>query len=143
MMKFRKSSRALVLTKENKILLIKRTKEGKEPYYVTPGGGIEKEESSQEALIRELAEETGSVVDKIKFLFHLDDVDMKNSVDFYLVQEIERKMPTGTEWFYSNEKNKYELYEATIEELSSLNLKPDMVVSALYHALKKELYNEE
>ena len=64
MIEFRKSSRALVLTKENKILFIKRIKIGQEPYYVTPGGGIEENENSLEALKRELLEETGAVAGK-------------------------------------------------------------------------------
>ncbi|MBQ3035123.1 MAG: NUDIX hydrolase, partial [Alphaproteobacteria bacterium] len=98
MIEFRKSSRALVLTKENKILFIKRIKIGQEPYYVTPGGGIEENENSLEALKRELLEETGSQVAEISFLFHLDDVDMRNSVDFYIAKEVSRGTPSGSEW---------------------------------------------
>lgn len=139
MHKFRPSARALILTKENKILLLKRSKKGLKPYYVTPGGGIEENESSLQALIRELKEETGSSVTDICFLFHLDDVDKKNSVDFYLVKEVSRAVPTGIEWQQSTEENKYELYEADIEELSDLNLKPDVVKKALINALAKRI----
>lgn len=139
MIEFRKSSRALVLTKENKILFIKRIKIGQEPYYVTPGGGIEENENSLEALKRELLEETGSQVAEISFLFHLDDVDMRNSVDFYIAKEVSRGIPSGSEWALSNEQNKYELYEASIEELDKMNIKPKIVKKALINALKKEL----
>lgn len=139
MIEFRKSSRALVLTKENKILFIKRIKIGQEPYYVTPGGGIEENENSLEALKRELLEETGSQVAEISFLFHLDDVDMRNSVDFYIAKEVSRGIPSGSEWVLSNEQNKYELYEASIEELDKMNIKPKIVKKALINALKKEL----
>lgn len=139
MIEFRKSSRALVLTKENKILFIKRIKIGQEPYYVTPGGGIEENENSLEALKRELLEETGSQVAEISFLFHLDDVDMRNSVDFYIAKEVLRGIPSGSEWVLSNEQNKYELYEASIEELDKMNIKPKIVKKALINALKKEL----
>ena len=139
MIEFRKSSRALVLTKENKILFIKRIKIGQEPYYVTPGGGIEENENSLEALKRELLEETGSQVAEISFLFHLDDVDMRNSVDFYIAKEVSRGTPSGSEWELSNEQNKYELYEASIEELDKMNIKPKIVKKALINALKKEL----
>lgn len=139
MIEFRKSSRALVLTKENKILFIKRIKIGQEPYYVTPGGGIEENENSIEALKRELLEETGSQVAEISFLFHLDDVDMRNSVDFYIAKEVSRGIPSGSEWVLSNEQNKYELYEASIEELDKMNIKPKIVKKALINALKKEL----
>lgn len=136
---FRSSARAIVLTKENKILLIKRTKKGMAPYYVTPGGGIEQNEDSITALKRELQEETGSHVSNIRFLFHLDDWDMSNSVDFYICNETSRNNPTGNEWIRSNEDNKYELYETTFEELSTLNLKPKIAMNALINALGKEL----
>ena len=124
MIEFRKSSRALVLTKENKILFIKRIKIGQEPYYVTPGGGIEENENSLEALKRELLEETGSQVAEISFLFHLDDVDMRNSVDFYIAKEVSRGTPSGSEWVLSNEQNKQstKTYESQIMQYSEENI---------------------
>lgn len=140
MQQFRHSARALVLTKEGKILLIKRIKEGVDPYYVTPGGGIEENETSIDAVKRELKEETGSLVSDISFLFHLDDVDMNNSVDFYICKEVSRGVPTGSEWARSTEKNKYELYEANISELSDLNLKPEITKKALIKAIKKRTF---
>jgi 8-oxo-dGTP diphosphatase len=45
-----------IIIKEGKILLIRRVKEGRE-YFVFPGGGVEDNESVEEALVRELKEE--------------------------------------------------------------------------------------
>jgi 8-oxo-dGTP pyrophosphatase MutT (NUDIX family) len=46
-----------VIIRDDKILLIHRIKNDEE-YYVTPGGGVEEGESIQEALKREIKEET-------------------------------------------------------------------------------------
>lgn len=46
-----------IIHKENKILLIHRKKNGSE-YWVLPGGGVENRESLEEALKREVFEET-------------------------------------------------------------------------------------
>ena len=93
----RKSARAIIITKENKLLVMKRTKPDG-VYYVTIGGGIEDSETSEQALLRELKEESGSIVDKPVFAFHFDDLERQNSVDFYGCKEIDRAKPTGTEW---------------------------------------------
>ena len=48
---------AAIILDRNRILLMHRIKEGKE-YYVLPGGTIEKGESPEETVIREIKEET-------------------------------------------------------------------------------------
>lgn len=53
----RRAVRAVVF-KDNNLLLIKRNKFGKE-YYTLPGGGMEIGESAEQALVREMYEETG------------------------------------------------------------------------------------
>ena len=47
-----------VIIKDNKVLLIKRTKKDS-VYWVIPGGGVEKNETNKEALMRECREELG------------------------------------------------------------------------------------
>lgn len=137
------SARAIIITKNNKILLIKRQKKGLTPYFVTPGGGIEANETSVDALKRELLEETGSVVANISFLFHLDDYEMNNSVDFYICNEIERKQPTGIEWQHISLDNVFELYEVSISELNTINLKPEIAATRLIIAAQKAIKNEK
>ena len=55
----RNTARTIIISPENKLILIKRTRAGM-VYYVTPGGGIEPGESPEQAAIREAHEETGS-----------------------------------------------------------------------------------
>jgi 8-oxo-dGTP diphosphatase len=47
-----------IIIEDGKILLIHRRKEGKE-YWVFPGGGVERDETAKEAVVREVREETG------------------------------------------------------------------------------------
>ncbi len=52
----KKAVRAIVLN-DSKILVIKRNKFGK-VYYTLPGGGVDMGENTEQALVRELSEET-------------------------------------------------------------------------------------
>ena len=57
-----------VIIKENKILLMRRMKNGQE-YYVFPGGGVKEGESTETAIIREIKEELSldAKIDKLLF----------------------------------------------------------------------------
>jgi ADP-ribose pyrophosphatase YjhB (NUDIX family) len=60
----KRSSRAILLDGEGRLLLIKRTKPGQDPYWTTPGGGVEPDDTSiGAALVRELREELGAEVE--------------------------------------------------------------------------------
>lgn len=57
----RRAVRAILIDDQGRLVLIKRTKPGQEPYWTTPGGGIEDNDGSIEtALYRELSEELGA-----------------------------------------------------------------------------------
>lgn len=62
-MRIRPSSRLIILSPENRVLLFRFChKDGAlrgKTYWATPGGGLEKNESFEQAAIRELFEETG------------------------------------------------------------------------------------
>lgn len=138
----RKSARAILITKENKLLLMQRTKPDG-VYYVTIGGGIDEGETSEQALLRELKEESGSIVDKPVFAFHFDDLERQNSVDFFICHEVERGKPTGSEWTKWNmPENRYELIEVSINELKDLSLKPENVKDKIIKLFEKEITNK-
>jgi 8-oxo-dGTP pyrophosphatase MutT (NUDIX family) len=56
---FRDASRLLVLTPEGRVLLLRLTPSFRDPFWVTPGGGLDAGESFEAAAERELREEVG------------------------------------------------------------------------------------
>jgi 8-oxo-dGTP pyrophosphatase MutT (NUDIX family) len=61
----KRTARAILLDggTDPRMILIKRTKPGQQPYWITPGGGVEPEDSTVvEALHREVDEELGAKV---------------------------------------------------------------------------------
>jgi len=116
-----------IIVKENKILLIRRIKDGKE-YYVFPGGAIEKEESSKEAVIREIKEElniNNIIIDK--FLFQIEN--RGNKEYYYLIKEFSGQPELGGEEKQRmNENNQYYPVWIDLDRLVNLDsLYPDLV----------------
>jgi ADP-ribose pyrophosphatase YjhB (NUDIX family) len=74
----KRTARAILLDGDH-LLLIKRTKPGRLPYWVTPGGGVEPEDATVvDALHREIDEELGAKVSDVVPAFvdtveHVDD----------------------------------------------------------------------
>lgn len=57
----RRSARAILIDDEGRLVLLKRSKPGREPYWTTAGGGVEDGDASIEAAMhRELFEELGA-----------------------------------------------------------------------------------
>jgi ADP-ribose pyrophosphatase YjhB (NUDIX family) len=57
----RRSARAILIDDEGRLVLLKRSKPGREPYWTTAGGGVEDSDASIEAAMhRELFEELGA-----------------------------------------------------------------------------------
>ncbi len=54
----KKNRATAIIIRDGKVLLIHRQKPGRD-FYVLPGGGVELEESFEEACVREVKEETG------------------------------------------------------------------------------------
>lgn len=63
----RRAARAILIDDSGRLLLIRRTRPGLEPYWTTPGGGVEPtDESVEQAIVRELREELGAEVSDVQ-----------------------------------------------------------------------------
>lgn len=91
----REAARGIVF-KDGGIILIHRIKEKegkKKEYYVFPGGGIEGEETHNEAVIREVLEETGIIVKPKKEIYRLQKDE--NIHYFILCDYVSGQLGTG------------------------------------------------
>jgi 8-oxo-dGTP pyrophosphatase MutT (NUDIX family) len=59
----RPAARALIIDAANRVLLFRGVLPGREPWWFAPGGGLDEGETYEAALVREVMEETGLVVD--------------------------------------------------------------------------------
>ena len=126
----RQAVRGVIFSGENKIILLKRIKNGKE-FYVFPGGGIDEGETNEEALRREIFEEVGAKIKDIKFLSTYEMP--KQHETFYTCTMTSQEEPTGEEHQLNDPNNIYEVYETQISELPSLLLLPEEIKN---HVLK-------
>jgi len=139
-----KSTRvAGIVTKDNKILLIHRQKNGKK-YYVFPGGSVEKNEVNEEALIREIKEET-SIKVEIKRLVYVHDY--QTSQQYYYLCEYHGGRPRLASGSIEKQrmKTKNDFYQplwVDISRLSGLLLYPleirDWLISDLKNGFPTE-----
>ena len=77
--------RVIVLDDENRMLMVCHHHEDRDIWMV-PGGGIEEGESSLEAAVREVEEETGLDIEVQKLLWHVEEVSERGQrfVNFFL-----------------------------------------------------------
>jgi mutator protein MutT len=86
-----------IIVNDNKILVIHRINNGKE-YFVLPGGGVENGETVEQAVLREVQEETALEVKIEKMLYH-HTYDDNTEHFFYLCRYVsgEPKLGDGNE----------------------------------------------
>lgn len=115
---------AAIIIKDNKILLLRRIKDGRE-YFVFPGGGIEKGESLEEAIIREAQEELGLKIKIEKLLFQIEN---RGQEEFYFLVKKFSGTPKlgGPEKEKMNKNNQYFIEWKNLSEIAGLpNLYPE------------------
>ena len=117
-------SRALILDND-KILLIHRFKYGRE-YFVLPGGHIEEGESEEEALVREIKEETNLDARIDKKLWTLKNPLDNSENHFFLVTKFSGNLQLGGPELERNcEEDKHIFEWHSLNEVSELNLVPE------------------
>lgn len=82
-----------IIIRDNKVLLIRRVKNGKE-YYVFPGGGVEKE-SVEDAVIREIKEELSLDISIDRLLFEIENQNRKEY--YFLIKKFIGALKLGGE----------------------------------------------
>lgn len=75
-----------IVNKDNKVLMVKRAKKEENLSWVFPGGKIEDNETSEEACVREVYEETGINVSIIKLLGERVHPNTGIKIYYYLCQ---------------------------------------------------------
>jgi len=125
-----------ILIQNNSIALMHRIKNGRE-YYVIPGGGVEENETTEEATIREIKEEVGIDVKVIKKMYEYKDE--KSSQLFYLVEQTGGVFGTGEgpEFITPNpNKGYYHMEMISFEDISKINLVPEEIKIKLIEDIK-------
>lgn len=136
----RKRATAVIIN-DNKILLIRRVKPGVE-YFILPGGGVDENETIEEAMIREVMEELNLKVKKYEFLFSLENIPVpqmitihKGNRDEYIFKVIEyTDTPEigGPEKERMSPENQYHLEWIDLSRLKEMkNIYPKVVIRAL------------
>ncbi|MEV7465434.1 NUDIX domain-containing protein [Streptomyces kronopolitis] len=125
----RRSARAILLDGDE-LILIKRIKPGREPYWVTVGGGVEDDDASVEAALRrEVFEEVGGRLSRAE-LVHLvtDELDGGIGIQHIFaasLSSMDLSARTGTE-FSKPERGSYEVVRVPFiaGAIRELNLMP-------------------
>jgi len=130
---------ACILLRDGEILLIHRVR-GKEEYFVFPGGGVEKGEAINEAVLRELKEEA-SVEADIDRLLYIHDYGSSQQY-YYLCQYLsgEPKLSDDCNEKKEMEEKEDDFYEPVwmkISKLPKLLLYPLEIRDWLIEDLKK------
>lgn len=128
-----------VIIKDSLILLIHRFRNGVE-FFVLPGGGVEEGESIEEAVIREVKEETNfdAKTNKKLWEFLNDHNGNKKMHYFYLITDFSGDMQLGGEEAIENSpENSYTLEWHKLNELEKIPLKPDILKEKLKEFIPK------
>lgn len=109
---------AVIVIHEGKFLLAERNKENYNGYYIIPGGGVEFGETTEQAAIREIKEETNLDVEIIKFVGYKEIINVPGNyhsiVFFYLAK------PKHTEILAKDDVSSAKFFE--IEEIKKLKI---------------------
>ncbi len=114
-----------IIIKDSKILLIHRFKNGQE-YWVLPGGGVEDNETLDEALVREVKEETS--LNLISFeLLGTSEHEEHQHIFYKCILAKGNSEIGGPEKENSSNNNIYILEWVSLINVQNLNLYPESV----------------
>lgn len=124
---------AAIIVQEGKIALIKRIREGK-TYYVFPGGGIEDDETPEEAAKREVYEELGVQIE-VKSL--IAKIQYKGTQYYYEAYIMGGVFGSGKgEEFKCTDRGAYIPLWIPIKKLENVNVKPYELITSIFNHYK-------
>jgi ADP-ribose pyrophosphatase YjhB (NUDIX family) len=126
----RRAARAILLDDHDRLVLIKRTRTGQEPYWTTPGGGVEETDASVvSALQPELAEELGvEAVGASQVFLHSSASESSVAVQHFFAARMTRldeSARNGPE-FQDHSRGAYEIDRIDLrgDALTAIDLRP-------------------
>ena len=116
----RKNIRAVaVVVKDDKILLIHRTHDGKD-FWVLPGGGVEEKEKIEEAVVREVEEEASIECKIVKLLYTHIYSDLGHKQFYYLCKHVSGDPKLGEYNEFQTMKEENQTYEPVWVKIEGL-----------------------
>lgn len=113
---------AAIILDKDKILLMYRFRAGEE-YYTLLGGSIEEHENLEQALVREIKEESNLEISGLEFLWQLDNRGREDN--YFLVKNFSGELKLGEpELSRQNENNKYIPTWVNLTDIKNIDLKP-------------------
>jgi 8-oxo-dGTP diphosphatase len=124
-----------ILIEDNKLALIERHRADRH-YFSFPGGGVDKGETYEQAVIREIQEELGLMV---KVTRRIADVSFNGKMQYYfLVEKIAGEFGTGTGEEYGEYDPAHGTYRPLwlpIVDLPNHNILPPQLSQLVFHSL--------
>ncbi|EBF2918418.1 NUDIX domain-containing protein [Salmonella enterica subsp. enterica serovar Agama] len=127
-MRIRPSSRLIIISSENQVLLFFFSHENDalngKSYWATPGGGLESNESFEQAALRELREETGIIKNDVgpqvatrSFPMMLPSGETVLAEEHFFIVNVEKTDTDKSGWSNNERKVIRDQYWWTLEEL--------------------------
>jgi ADP-ribose pyrophosphatase YjhB (NUDIX family) len=114
-----------IIISNDQLLLIHRKKEGKE-YWVFPGGGVEEGETNEQAIIREMKEETSLDMENARFAFG-DPIKWDWGENIFYYGDVKFVEPElgGPEKLKLSEKDWYQPEWINLSKIKDLEIYPE------------------
>jgi len=121
-----------IIIQNNRILLIRRWNHERGEYFIIPGGGIEKDESPEETITRELLEEAGVNISNLQ-PFSEDTDPTYNGKQYYFRADIpDDQEPVWQEASKQTTEDTYEFVWIEVSKLQDINLVPRSLRDKLF-----------
>jgi 8-oxo-dGTP diphosphatase len=123
---------------DNKILLIKRVKDGFEGCWSLPGGKVKVEEHLSETAVREVFEETGIETEFASHLGFVSEHQVYAHGIKHVILHVCELIPKQTEFIQKDEEGELAWFE-----LDNLDMYRDSLIPSDYHMIEKMVKNRE